>query len=143
MTKISLTKEFLINIRKIAGLQISDNAAILTNHAKDESHHHLLPPDLVVFPKKTSQVVEIVKLCAAHKVPLIPYGSGTSLEGGIGAPLGGVCIDLSQMNRILRVNTSDMDVTVEPGVTRKTLNAYLRDTGLFFPWTPGLSLIHI
>jgi len=137
MTKISLTKEFLINIRKIIGLQISDNAAILTNHAKDESHHHLLPPDLVVFPKKTSQVVEIVKLCAAHKVPLIPYGSGTSLEGGIGAPLGGVCIDLSQMNRVLRVNTSDMDVTVEPGVTRKSLNAYLRDTGLFFPVDPG------
>ena len=137
MTKISLTKEFLINIRKIAGLQISDNAAILTNHAEDESHHYLSPPELVVFPKKTSQVVEIVKLCAAHKVPLIPYGSGTSLEGGIGAPLGGVCIDLSQMNRVLRVNTSDMDVTVEPGVTRKTLNAYLRDTGLFFPVDPG------
>ena len=137
MTKFSLTEEFLINIRKIAGLQISDNSAILFGHAKDESHHDLPPPDLVVFPKKTSQVVELVKSCAAHKVPLIPYGSGTSLEGGIGAPHGGICIDLSQMNRVLRVNTSDMDVTVEPGVTRKTLNANLRDTGLFFPVDPG------
>lgn len=137
MMKFSLTKEFLINIRKISGLQVSDNTAILSSHAKDESHHDLPPPDLVVFPKKTSQVVELVKSCAAHKVPLIPYGSGTSLEGGIGAPLGGICIDLSQMNRVLRVNTSDMDVTVEPGVTRKTLNAHLRDTGLFFPVDPG------
>lgn len=135
--KFSLTKEFLINIRKISGLQVSDNTAILSGHANDESHHDLPPPDLVVFPKKTSQVVELVKSCAAHKVPLIPYGSGTSLEGGIGAPHGGICIDLSQMNRVLRVNTSDMDVTVEPGVTRKTLNANLRDTGLFFPVDPG------
>ena len=95
------------------------------------------PPDAVVFPKSTGEVAEIVRICVRHQTPLIPFGVGTSLEGGIGASRGGVCVDLSGLDRILRISTEDMDATVEAGVTRKRLNADLRDTGLFFAVDPG------
>lgn len=79
----------------------------------------------------------MVKACAQYKVPVIPFGTGSSLEGQVNAPNGGICIDFSRMNRIIEVNAEDLDVTVEPGVTREDLNVYLRDTGLFFPIDPG------
>src|SRR5262249_39992463 len=82
-------------------------------------------------------VADAVKLCAAHRVPVIAYGTGTSLEGQVAALRGGVSIDVTQMNRVVRLSTEDLDVSVEPGVTRKQLNEYLRDTGLFFPIDPG------
>ena len=94
-------------------------------------------PDGVVFPHTTEEVQDIVKVCAQHKVPIIPFGTGTSLEGGVNAPAGGVSVDLQQMDKILAVNNEDLDCVVEPGVTRKQLNEYLRDTGLFFPIDPG------
>ncbi|MCF3935453.1 FAD-binding protein [Acuticoccus sp. M5D2P5] len=94
-------------------------------------------PDAVIFVESTEEVVEIVDLCRAHAVPIIPFGVGTSLEGHVNAPAGGISIDFSHMNRVLDVHEEDLTCTVEPGVTRKQLNEYLRDRGLFFPIDPG------
>ena len=91
----------------------------------------------MAFPQSAEEVQEIVKVCAEHRVPVIAFGAGTSLEGHVNAPGGGISIDMMRMNRILAVNPEDLDCTVEPGVTREDLNAYLRDTGLFFPIDPG------
>ncbi|WP_454656179.1 FAD-binding oxidoreductase [Bosea beijingensis] len=116
---------------------------LVTSLAVRQQHGHTLtwipnqPPDAVVFPQSTAEVSEIVKLCAAHGVPVIAFGTGTSLEGHVNAPFGGVSIDLSQMKRIIAVHAEDLDVVVEAGVTRKELNEHLRDQGLMFPIDPG------
>ena len=124
-------------LRARFGARVSTAASVREQHGKDESYHAPAPPDAVVFVRGTDEVAEIVTLCAAHKVPVIAFGTGTSLEGHVAALEGGICIDLSQMNRVLRVSPEDLDCTVEAGVTRKQLNEYLRDTGLFFPIDPG------
>ncbi|WP_028954946.1 FAD-binding oxidoreductase [Sulfitobacter sp. 20_GPM-1509m] len=94
-------------------------------------------PDAVVFAKSTQEVSDIVKACAAHKVPVIAFGTGTSLEGHVNAAAGGISIDLSQMNKIIQVHSEDLDCVIQPGVTREDLNTHLRDQGLFFPIDPG------
>ncbi|QEE44210.1 FAD-binding protein [Rhizobium sp. WL3] len=94
-------------------------------------------PDGVVFVEASDDVGDIVRVCAAHSVPIVPFGTGSSLEGQVNAPFGGISVDFTRMNRILSVNAEDLDCTVEPGVTREDLNTYLRDTGLFFPIDPG------
>ena len=119
------------------GERLSTSAAVREHHGKDITHHPGHAPDAVVFAQSTEDVAVIVKVCARHKTPIIAYGTGTSLEGHIAALHGGVCIDVSNMNGIVQVNADDMDVTVQPGVTRKQLNEHLRDTGLFFPVDPG------
>ena len=127
----------ITELQAILGDRLSMADAVRAHHGKDESYHTLTPPDAVVFPNSTEEVAAIVRVCIGHQTPLIPFGVGTSLEGGIGAPRGGVCVDLSGMDRILRISAEDMDTTVEAGVTRKRLNAELRDTGLFFAVDPG------
>ncbi|MCX2721900.1 FAD-binding oxidoreductase [Roseibium salinum] len=127
----------------IAGLKERFGERCSTSMALREQHGHTTtwlknqPPDSVVFAETTEEVAEVVRLCAAHKVPVIPFGTGSSLEGHVNAPLGGVSLDLSRMNRIMEVNPDDLDCRVEAGVTRKQLNSYIRDTGLFFPIDPG------
>lgn len=114
-----------------------------TGQSVREQHGHTttyIPnqaPDGVVFPESTEEVQEIVRVCAEHRVPVIAFGTGTSLEGHVNAPGGGISVDTSRMNRVLAVNTEDLDCTVEPGVTREDLNNHLRATGLFFPIDPG------
>jgi D-lactate dehydrogenase (cytochrome) len=116
---------------------------LVTSQAVREQHGNTTtwvanePPDAVVFPQTTADVQEIVRICAAQRVPVIAFGTGTSLEGHINAPLGGVSIDFRDMNRVLTVHAEDLDCVVEPGVTRKALNEHLRDQGLFFPIDPG------
>ncbi|MCP4318317.1 MAG: FAD-binding protein [Hyphomicrobiales bacterium] len=114
-----------------------------TGQSMREQHTHTttyIPgqlPDAVVFPENAGEVKDIVRICADHKVPIIPFGAGTSLEGHLNAPNGGISIDTAHMNRVLKVNQEDLDCVVEPGITREDLNVYLRDTGLFFPIDPG------
>lgn len=129
--------EAIAELKALLGDRLSTAQAVLEQHGKDESYHPVMAPDAVAFAESTEEVSAIVKICAAHKVPMIPFGTGTSLEGGVAALQGGITIDVSQMNRILEVNTADMDCRVQAGVTRKQLNEHLRDTGLFFPIDPG------
>jgi D-lactate dehydrogenase (cytochrome) len=135
--RVPLSPALLAALRQRLGDRLSTSAAVCEQHGKDESYHAPHAPDAVAFVQSTEEVSEIVGLCAQHKTPVIAFGTGTSLEGHVAALKGGVCIDLSQMNRVLRVNAEDLDATVEAGVTRKQLNEYLRDTGLFFPIDPG------
>lgn len=124
-------------LRGMLGDRLSVSLAVRDQHGKDATYHPGMAPDAVTFPQTVEEIQLIIKTCALHKVPVIPYGAGTSLEGHVNAPYGGITINLSRMNQILSVNAADMDVIVEPGVTRKQLNDYLRDTGLFFPIDPG------
>src|SRR5436190_16588472 len=127
----------------IAALAAKFGNRLVTSRAVREQHGNNLtwienqPPDAVVFPQSAEDVQDAVRICVQHKVPVIPYGTGTSLEGHINAPRGGVSIDFRDMNRVLAVHAEDLDCVVEPGVTRKQLNEYLRDQGLFFPIDPG------
>ena len=113
------------------------NLSIREQHGHGEGLADAALPDVVVFPHTNEEVAEVVRACAAHRVPVIAFGVGTSLEGHVAAIHGGVCIDLSQMNRVLEVNAEDLDCRVQAGVTREQLNAELKGTGLFFPIDPG------
>ena len=116
---------------------------VVTSQSVREQHGNTLtwvpnqPPDAVIFPQNAADVQQIVRICAAHGVPVIPFGTGSSLEGQVNAPNGGVSIDVRDMNRVLAVHAEDLDCVIEPGITRKALNEHLRDQGLFFPIDPG------
>jgi D-lactate dehydrogenase (cytochrome) len=129
--------------RVIAALAATVGNRLVTSQAVREQHGNTLtwipnqPPDAVVFPQNTEEVQEIVRLCAGERVPVIGFGTGTSLEGQINAPRGGICLDFRDMNNVLAVHAEDLDCVVQPGITRKALNEYLRDQGVFFPIDPG------
>jgi D-lactate dehydrogenase (cytochrome) len=127
----------LESLRALLGDRLSTSAAVRQQHGKDESYHPSAAPDAVAFAESTEEVAAIVRICADHQTPVIAFGTGTSLEGHVAALRGGVCIDVSRMDQIIEVNPEDLDCRVQAGVTRKTLNEYLRDTGLFFPIDPG------
>jgi len=119
------------------GPRFATGADICSQHANTLTWLENQPPDAVIWPHSTEEVADIVKVAVRYGVPIIPFGAGTSLEGQVNAPRGGISLDMSQMNEILQVNAQDLDCAVQAGVSRKKLNEYLRDTGLFFPVDPG------
>ena len=137
MSRVTPNEALLDQLRQLLGDRLSTKADILELHGRDESYHPATPPDAVAFATSTEEVARIASLCHRFDTPIIAFGTGTSLEGGVAALRGGVCIDVSGMNQVLRVNAEDLDCTVQAGVTRKQLNNHLRDTGLFFPIDPG------
>ena len=124
-------------LAKRFGERFSTAAGVRDHHGRDESPYAPMPPDAVVFAESTDDVAAVVVLAAAHRVPVIPYGVGSSIEGHLLAVHGGISIDLSHMNAVLAVNAEDLTVTAQAGITRKQLNAAVKDTGLFFPIDPG------
>ncbi|MES1923960.1 FAD-linked oxidase C-terminal domain-containing protein [Salinisphaera sp. T31B1] len=127
----------IATLEPVLGTRVTTNGAVCEQHGHDESWHHPAAPDAVCFPETTDEVAAIVQACSRHRVPVLAYGVGTSIEGQIIAERGGICVDMSRMNAIRAVRAQDMDATVEAGVTRNRLNAHLRDTGLFFSVDPG------
>src|SRR6187402_3471488 len=129
--------------KTVAALTAAFGNRVVTSQAVREQHGNTVtwianqPPDVVVFPQSTEEVQQIVRICAENGVAIIPYGVGTSLEGHVNAPAGGVSIDLRDMNKVLAVHAEDLDCVIEPGITRKALNEQLRDSGLFFTIDPG------
>ena len=124
-------------LKTVLGDRLSTSKHDLEHHGRSESHFPSTPPDAVAWPTNTDEVCQIVKICAEHQIPLIGWGAGTSLEGHTLATQGGVVVNFAMMNRVLQINTEDMDVIVQPGITRKQLDHELRETGMFFPVDPG------
>src|SRR2546427_9584994 len=123
-------------LKALLGERVSTSAAVREHHGKDESYFPYALPDAVVFAETTEEVRDVVDICRRHRVPMIPFGVGTSLEGHILAVNGGVTIDLSRMNAVLAVHEADLDAVVQAGVTRQQLNEYIKHTGLFFSIDP-------
>ncbi len=124
-------------LRARFGERCSTAAAVREQHGRDESVYAATPPEVVLYCESTAEVAAAVKLAHEHAVPVIPFGIGSSLEGHVLAVQGGVTLDVSRMDQVLRIDTADLTVTVQPGVTREQLNREIKDTGLFFPIDPG------
>jgi D-lactate dehydrogenase (cytochrome) len=119
------------------GNRLSRSEAIREQHGHDEAHHAPRLPDAVIWPRSTEEVALVARTCNAHGCPIVPWGTGTSLEGHVIPVRGGISLDFTEMNQVLAVHAEDMDVVVQPGITRRQVNEYLRDTGLFFSVDPG------
>ena len=141
MTLAAISKkdysDALSKLEALFGDQLSVNLTTRQQHAHTMTWLKNQPADAVLMAKNKQQVAQAVAVCNEYQMPVIAFGIGSSLEGQLNAPYGGLCIDMSEMNEILQVNNEDLTVTVQPGVTREQLNHYLRDTGLFFPIDPG------
>jgi D-lactate dehydrogenase (cytochrome) len=129
--------EFLTDLQARFAAQCSTALVVREQHGRDESVYEVPPPVAVVFAESTQDVADAVKLAARHRMPVIPFGVGSSLEGHLLAVQGGISIDVSRMNAVLSINAEDLTVTVQPGVTRKALNEAVKSEGLFFPIDPG------
>ena len=127
----------LDTLRSVLGDRLSVSKPDLEQHGQSESHYAPAPPDAVAFPETTAEVSALVRICAARRIPVIGWGTGTSLEGHSLAVHGGLCVDFGRMNKVLAINAGDMDAVVQPGLTREELDAELRASGLFFPVDPG------
>jgi D-lactate dehydrogenase (cytochrome) len=134
---LPLPPAFLESLGQLLGERLSTSASVCAHHGRDESIFAAMPPDAVAYARSTDDVVAIVRLCKQHRVPLVPYGAGSSLEGHTLATQGGLTLNLQQMDQVIAIHADDQCATVQPGVTRKALNAALRDQGLFFPIDPG------
>ncbi len=132
-----IRKTVIEALRNILGDRVSTSDSVREHHSHGESWHAAGLPDYVVFPTSTEEVSAIVTLCAQHRVPIVPFGMGSSLEGHVNAIRGGVSIDMTRMTRVLRLSQDDLDITVEAGLTRLKLDAHLKNTGLMFPIDPG------
>src|SRR5689334_10202106 len=132
-----VTDDLLPVLRDLLGDRVTAAAAVREHHSHGESYHPPAAPDLVAYPRTTDEISAIARACAERRVPMVPFGAGTSLEGQVLSLEGGVCIDLSQMNKVLRVSVEDLDATVEAGVTHRQLNKHLANTGLTFFIDPG------
>ena len=137
VTRVTLPSVLLDSLRQRFGSAVHTTDAMLAQHGSSESHFAVALPDAVVFATSTEEVVDLVRLCGAAEVPIVPFGAGTSIEGNAAPIRGGVSLNLSQMDAILSVTAEDFDCTVQAGVRREELNAHLRDQGLFFPIDPG------
>ncbi len=137
MAQAELKDPVVEELHALLGGRLSTSSAVREQHGHDESYHAAHAPDAVAFVHSTEEVAEIVKICGRHGRPVIPFGTGTSLEGHVAALHGGISIDMTQMDQVLEVNQEDLDCRVQAGVTRKQLNQHLHDTGLFFPIDPG------
>ena len=127
----------IIQLKERFGEQVSTSEAVCSHHSHTTTRIPQQLPDAVMFAKNTQDVSETVRICYENDCPVIAFGIGSSLEGHVNAPHGGVCIDMNGLDQVLEVNNEDLDVIIQPGVTREALNEYLRDTGLFFPIDPG------
>jgi D-lactate dehydrogenase (cytochrome) len=130
-------KAALAELRVRFGERLSESESVRTQHGNQLSEVPNEPPDAVLFPETTAEVADAVRICARHRIPIVPFGVGSSFEGHVNAPFGGLSIDTQRMKRVIAVNAADLDCVVEAGVTRSELNAHLRDSGLFFPIDPG------
>jgi len=132
-----VSDDLLQELRASVGDRVSTSESVREHHSHGESWHDPSPPDAVAFPETTAEVAAIVAACARARVPIVPFGMGSSLEGHVNAVRGGVTIDLTRMNRVTHVSTDDLDCIVEAGVTHRRLNDHLKNTGLMFPVDPG------
>jgi D-lactate dehydrogenase (cytochrome) len=129
--------ELLRTLRELLGDRVTASPAVREHHSRGESYHTPSQPDLVAYPTSTGEISAIVRAAAAHAVPIVAFGAGTSLEGQVLALEGGISVDLTQMNQVLRVSVEDLDATVQAGVTHRQLNKHLANTGLTFFVDPG------
>lgn len=132
-----ITDTVFADLSSVLNGRVTRSKSDLDHHGRSESWFAPAPPDAVAYPESTAEVSALVKICHAQSIPVIGYGAGTSLEGHTAAIHGGLIVDFSRMNRVLRINDADMDAVVQPGVTREQLNIELRSTGLMFPVDPG------